>query len=74
MSGQLALDVPQGHVDAGDGVVQHRAVAPVAVDHRHLKGLFDPRDVAADDERLEVMLDGRVYRVEALGEGRTPKP
>ena len=67
----LALDVPQRLIHTGDGVVQHRPVAPVPVHHRHLPDLLDARDVATDQERLEVVLDSGGNRVDALGEGRT---
>ena len=67
--GLLALDVPQRLVDAGDGVVEHRPVAPVAVHHHHAKEFLDARDIAADEEGLEVMLDGRLHGEDALCEG-----
>ena len=31
-AGVLTEDVPQGHVDTADGVVEHRTVAPVGTD------------------------------------------
>ena len=65
--GQLALDIPQGLVDAGDGVVEHRAVAPVALHHAHLEQLFDARDIFAEHERLEVALDGGMTRRGSAG-------
>ena len=46
-AGQLALDVPQRLVDARDRVVEHRAVAPVAVDHAHLPDFLDATHVPA---------------------------
>ena len=50
-AGHLALDVPERFVNAGDGVVQHGPIAPVAVHHRHLPDFFDAADVAPDEER-----------------------
>ena len=69
MSGLAALDVPQRLVDAADGVVQHRAVAPVgAVVHR-LPDVVDAVGGLADQERLQILLDGRHDQVGALREG-----
>src|SRR4051812_1573363 len=55
--GQLALDIPQGDVDAGDGVVEHGAIAPVGVDHRRLEDILNAMNLFADQERLEVMFE-----------------
>ena len=52
---QLALDVPQRHVHAADGVVQHGPVAPVAADHHGLPQVLDVARVLADDERADVI-------------------
>ena len=68
-AGRLALDVPQRHLHRAHGVVQHRAVAPVAVVHGAVPEVGDGAGVAADGERLQVPLDGRLHRPEALGEG-----
>ncbi len=70
----FALDVPQRLVDAGDGVVEHGAVPPIAVDHRHLPRLLDPVDVTADQERVEVLFDRGVDGPEALGKRRATQP
>jgi hypothetical protein len=70
----LALDVPQRHVYARDGVVQHRPVAPIAVHHPHLPDLFHARHVAADQEGFQVLLDGGVYGVKALRKGGAAQP
>src|SRR5262249_17793551 len=68
--GELALDVPEGNIDAGDGVVQYRAIAPVAVDHVHLEDFFDALYIAPNDERFDVMLNRGDDGVPALREGR----
>jgi len=66
--GQLALDVPQRHVDARDRVVQDGPVAPGALHHGHLEELFAARDVPPDCKRLQVVFDGRCDGPKALGE------
>jgi len=70
----FAFDIPQGLIDAGNRVVEHRTVAPIAMDHRHLPDLFDAIDIPADQERLEVAFDGRLHRKHALRERGTAKP
>ena len=65
----LALDVPQRHVDAGDGVVEHGAVAPVGGAVEHLPGVLDVVHVAADHRGAEVFVNGGLDRQNALGEG-----
>src|SRR5262249_52744261 len=67
----LAGDVPQGHVRPADGVAQDRAVAPVGADEGRLPDVLDLQRVLADEERLEVLLDRRLYHAGPLGEGRT---
>ena len=62
MLGPLALDVPERHVDAAHRVEQHRAVPPVRADVGRLPDVLDLVGVAADQERLEVLLDGRLHR------------
>ena len=57
-AGALALDVPQRDVHAAHRVEQHRAVAPVRAHIRRLPDVLDLVDVAADEERLQVLLDG----------------
>ena len=70
----LALEVPQRHVDPREGVVEHRSVPPVAVDHGHLPEFLDARYVAPEDERLQMVLDRRVDGTEPLREGGAPQP
>src|SRR5262249_49859630 len=70
-AGPLAEDVPQGHVHAADGVVEHRAVAPVGADERGLPDVLDLGGVLADEERLEEAVDGGLNHASALGEGGT---
>src|SRR5262249_33433912 len=57
---QFALNIPQCHIDAGDRVVQHRTVTPVAVDHHHLPVVFNASDIPTNHERLDMMLKRRV--------------
>ena len=71
MFGPLALDVPERHVDAAHRVEQHRAVPPVRADVRRLPDVLDLVDVAADQERLQVLVDGRLHHAGALGERGT---
>jgi len=49
--GQLALDVPQRHVNAGDGVVLDRAIAPVGILVHQLPKLFDRMGIARPTSR-----------------------
>ena len=65
----LALDVPQRFVHAGDGVVEHGAVAPVGADHAHLPDVLDAGDVLAHQQRLHVVGDRVRDRHPALGVG-----
>src|SRR5208282_1210712 len=64
----LALAVPEGHVYAAHGVKQNRAVAPVRADVGRLPDVLDLVDIAADQERLEVLVDRDLHRERALGE------
>jgi hypothetical protein len=70
--GPLALDVPQGLVDAGHGVVEDRPAAPVGADIRRLPDVLDVVRVAADEERPQVVLDRGHDRERALRERRAP--
>lgn len=49
-AGAFALDVPQSLIDTRDGIVENRAVAPVAVDRGHLPDSFDAVHIGADQE------------------------
>jgi len=64
-AGALAEDVPQGHIDTADGVVEHRAVAPVGADKGRLPHVLDLRRVLAEYERLEETIDGRLHDASA---------
>ena len=68
-AGHAALDVPQRLVDAANGVVFHRAVAPVGGVVGHLPDVFDTVDGAAHQQRLEIELHRRLHQIGALGEG-----
>ena len=67
--GALALDVPERDVHAAHRVEQHAAVAPVRADVGRLPDVFDLVDVASDEKRLEVLVDGGLDDQGALGEG-----
>ncbi len=54
---QFAQDVPQGHLDAGDGAHADHAEAPETVLLQHAHGLFDVARVAAQQQRRKI-LDG----------------
>src|SRR5262249_9936264 len=54
----LAEDIPQGHVDAADGVAEHRPVAPVRAEEAGTLNVLDGGRVLADEEGLEEAVDG----------------
>ena len=64
-----ALDVPQRHVHAAHGVVEDGAVAPVGAVVHGLPEVVDPVRLPADQEGLEVAVDGGDHQVGALGVG-----
>ena len=68
--GALALDVPERDVDAAHRVEEHRPVAPVRAHVARLPDVLDLVDVAADEERLEVLVDRRLHDERALRERR----
>ena len=70
----LALDVPQRHVDAAQRVVEHRPAAPVRRHVRRLVDVLDVVGVAADEERLEVLLDRGHDRQRPLRKRRAAQP
>ena len=63
-----ALDIPQSLVHAADGVVQHRAVAPVRRVVHGLPKIVDTVSRAADEERLQIFFDGGDHQIGALRE------
>ncbi len=67
---ELGLDVPQRHVHARQGVVQHRPVAPVRVDPRRPPEVLDPLRLLAAQERPKEVLDGGLDRRVPLRERR----
>ena len=69
-AGLAALDVPERLVDAADGVVQHRPVAPVRAVVAGLPGVFDAVRRLADEKRLQILLNCRVHQLRPLREGR----
>ena len=71
------LDVPECLIDSRDGVVEDRAVAPVAVDRGHLPRFLDPVDIPTDQEGFEMLLDSSVDSIEPLckcGASQAVKP
>ena len=68
-AGLAAFDVPQRLIDAADGVVQDRAVFPVRAVVAGLPDVLDAVGGLAEEERLQISLDGGLDQVGALGEG-----
>src|SRR5471030_2919824 len=66
----LALDVPQGHIDAGDRVVLDRTIAPVSVLMHQLPEFFDRFGIPTDQERPEILLDQTFDRDMPVSKGR----
>jgi hypothetical protein len=64
----LAEDVPQRHVHAAERIAQHGPVSPVRTDERRLPHVLDRQRVLADEEWLEVFVDGRFNRPRTLRE------
>src|SRR5690606_28748227 len=71
--GLLALEVPQRHVDARDGVVQHGAVPPVSADLQAVPQVGHVGGITADQLRSEVVAHGGRHRLRSLREGRAPQ-
>ena len=69
--GDFAFDVPQGHVDTADGVVEHGAVAPVGVDHHQLPHVFAVAGVTTDQQWLEIIFDRFDHQCGPLGKRGT---
>src|SRR5215210_589138 len=71
--GPFALYIPQCHVHATEGVVEDGPAAPVRAHVGRLVDILYVVRVAADEERLQVFLDGRDYGKRTLGERRAPE-
>ncbi len=54
-AGDLALDVPQRHVDRGDRRHRHRAPPPIGAAVQELPGVLDARLVGPDQQRHHVL-------------------
>src|SRR6185312_11271956 len=67
--GHAAFDIPEGLVDAADGVVEDGAVFPVRAVVAGLPDVFDLVDGVVGEEGLEVAFDSGLNEVGALGEG-----
>ena len=72
--GLLTLDVPQGHIDAGNGVVLDRPVAPVGVLVHQLPEFLDRLGVAADQQRFEILFDKAFDGDMPVGKSRAAQP
>ena len=72
--GDLALDVPQRHVDGGDRGHRDRPAAPVGAPVQVLPGVLDPLRVAADQQRHDVFFQVRHDRQLTAVQGRVPSP
>ena len=70
----LAFDIPERLINTGDGIIEHRPIAPIAIDHRHLPDLLNPIDIATNEEGLEMALDRGVHRIKTLGKSRATDP
>ena len=71
-TGQLALDVPQGDVDGGDGGHGHRATTPVRALVQVLPGVLDAAGVPADQQRADMITKvGRHRQLAAVQGGVT---
>ena len=69
--GHLTLDVPQGFVNTGNGVVQNGTVSPVGAAHHDLPDILDVVDAATHKQGLHVLLNGLSNCPPTLGEGCT---
>ena len=69
--GHLALDVPQGHVHAGDGIVDDGAAAPVGVLVHQLPQVGDVAHILADEQRTQIGLNEMLHGQVAVSEGGT---
>ncbi len=72
--GHLALDVPEGHVDARNRVVLRRSIAPVGVVVHRLPDILDAGDVPAREERVQVVVDEAGDRLVPVGQRSAAQP
>ena len=72
--GDLALDVPERHVDRGDRRHRHRPAAPVGAAVEVLPGVLDAVRVAVDQQRHDVLAQVGGDRQLAPVEGRVAEP
>lgn len=68
-AGNLALDIPESLVDAGERVVEHGAGAPVGADEGGVPDVLDLAGAAPDQEGRQVLVYGERDGARALGEG-----
>src|SRR5262245_20457728 len=64
-----SLDVPKRLVDAANGVVQHRAIAPVRAVVARLPDIVDAIGGLAHEEGLEVSVNRGIDQIGALRKG-----
>ena len=53
--GQLALDIPERHIDTGNGVIFDWTVTPIGILVHQLPELFNGLRVAPEQQRLEIL-------------------
>ena len=73
-AGALALDVPQGHVDAGDRVADHGSVTPVPVVLHQIPQFFNAVDVAPDQQGAQIFLDHARHGFAPVGKRGAAQP
>ena len=67
--GHFALDVPQGHIHTGDGIVDDGAAAPVGVLVHQLPQVGDVAHILADQQRTQIGLNEMLHGQVAVSEG-----
>ena len=67
--GLAAFDVPEGLVDAGDGVVEDGAVAPIGAVVAGKPNVLNAVRGFAEKQGLEIAIDGGLDEIGALGKG-----
>ena len=66
---QLSLNIPQRHIHAGQRVVEHRSVAPIAHSHGGLPDILNIGRVLADQERTQIFFNDGHHRQIPMGKG-----
>ena len=68
---KFSLDIPKGHVDPGDGVVQHGTVAPIGIVGHEVPEVLNLVGVPPDQKGLHIFLNSRLHRKWPELKGRT---